>query len=159
MSQFEFRKINVNDVSEIRKSKEGRLVFRRPISEALGREPQATDLLKRHPFDVEIIRVPPHSIPYRYHAHSAQWEYYQILSGEGIARHLGGETPVVSGDAFLFKPGEAHQLRNDSDEDLVVLIVADNPIGEFGYYPDDEMWILGLPETLYAARHPSRAYS
>jgi len=158
MSEFEFRKINVEDVSEIRKSKEGRLVFRRPVSQALGREPQSTDLLLRHPFDVEIIRVPPHSIPYRYHAHSAQWEYYQVISGEGIVRHPSGESSVSTGDAFLFKPGEAHQVRNDADEDLVLLIVADNPIGEIAYYPDDDMWILDLPETLYAVRHPSRIY-
>lgn len=29
------------------------------VSEALGREPLSTDLLKRQPFDVEILRVPP----------------------------------------------------------------------------------------------------
>ncbi|MFN0126982.1 MAG: hypothetical protein ACKV19_09910 [Verrucomicrobiales bacterium] len=29
------------------------------VSEALGREPLWTDLRKRHPFDVEILRIPP----------------------------------------------------------------------------------------------------
>jgi hypothetical protein len=29
------------------------------ISEALGRKPESTDLNERHPFDVEILRIPP----------------------------------------------------------------------------------------------------
>ena len=29
------------------------------ISEELGRKPQSTDLNERHPFDVEICRIPP----------------------------------------------------------------------------------------------------
>ena len=27
------------------------------VSEALGRDPLSTDLMKRHPFDVEILRI------------------------------------------------------------------------------------------------------
>ncbi len=150
------RKINVADVSEIRKAKEGRLLYRRPISVALGRQPESTDLLQRHPFDVEILRVPPHSIPYRYHSHSAQWEFYHVISGEGTVRYAGGTSPIRPGDAFLFKPGEPHQFRNDTDADLVVLIVADNPIGESCHYPDEEMWIVGSPEPSYVVQDPQR---
>jgi uncharacterized cupin superfamily protein len=150
------RKVNIAEVAEIKKTKEGRIGFRRPISEALGRQPQSTDQLQRHPFDVEILRVPPRSVPYRYHSHSAQWEYYQVVSGSGVVRHAQGETPVVEGEAFLFKPGEPHQVRNDSDMDLVVLIVADNPIGESYYYPDDGMWIVNSPEPHYVTLHPER---
>jgi uncharacterized cupin superfamily protein len=155
-NQHMFQKVNVADVAEIRKTKEGRIGFRRPISEALGREPKSLDLSKRHPFDVEVLRVPPHSIPYRYHSHSAQWEYYQVISGSGIVRHAEGITPIEAGDAFLFKPGEPHQIRNDGDEDLLVLIVADNPIGESFHYPDEAMWIVNSPGSHYVVRHPER---
>lgn len=150
------RKVNIREIAEIRKVKEGRIGFRRPISEALGRQPASTDLLQRHPFDVELLRIPPHSIPYRYHSHSAQFEYYQVVAGEGIVRHTGGETPLGVGDAVLFKPGEPHQVRNDSDSDLELLIVADNPVGESYYYPDDDMWIVNSPEPHYVVLHPQR---
>ena len=33
------------------------------ISEALGRKPFSTDLKERHPFDVELTRIPPGKIP------------------------------------------------------------------------------------------------
>ena len=39
------------------------------ISEALGRKPESTDLNERHPFDVEILRIPPGKAPYSYHSH------------------------------------------------------------------------------------------
>jgi Serine aminopeptidase, S33 len=37
------------------------------VSEALGRKPQSTDLNERHPFDVEILRIPAGKIPYPFH--------------------------------------------------------------------------------------------
>jgi hypothetical protein len=57
--------VNVRDVEERRFAKEGRLGFGKEISEALGRRPESTDLTERHPFDVEILRVPPGATPYR----------------------------------------------------------------------------------------------
>jgi len=116
------------------------------ISEALGRQPHSTDLNERHPFDVEVIRIPPGKANYPYHLHSAQWEFYHVLSGRGIARHAEGRTPIESGDAFIFKPNEPHQLINDGSEDLVVYVVADNPIGESVYYPDSNKWLVRSPE-------------
>jgi uncharacterized cupin superfamily protein len=151
-----FLKINVRDVEERRYSKEGRLGFGKPISEALGRRPDSTDVMERHPFDVEVLRVPPRSIPWRYHSHSAQWEFYFVLSGTGIVRHADGRSVVTAGDAFLFKPGEPHQLINESDGDFVIMVVADNPIGESFYYPDEAMWIVNSPERRYVALHPER---
>lgn len=121
------RKINVAEIAMMQKTKEGRIGFRYPISEALGRQPQSTDLTQRHPFEVEILQLPARSVAYRFNSYSAHWEYYQVVSGMGVVRHAHGETPVVEGEAFLFRPGEPHQVRNDSDMDLIVLIVADNP--------------------------------
>src|SRR3954469_12184534 len=90
------------------------------ISEALGRKPRSTDLNERHPFDVEILRIPPGKIPYPFHSHSAQWEFYHVISGRGSVRHQNGTNAIETGDAFLFKPGEEHQLINDSSQDLVL---------------------------------------
>ena len=118
----------------------------REVSIALGRVAASTDLDLRHPFDVEILRVPPGATPYPYHSHSAQWEFYHVISGSGLTRDESGKTPIRAGDAFIYRPGEAHQLINDGDEDLVVYVIADNPIGESGHYPDSGKWIVRSPE-------------
>lgn len=116
------------------------------VSEELGRNPKSTDLNERHPFDVEICRIPPGKTPYPYHSHSAQWEFYHVISGSGAVRHAEGTTPIEAGDAFIFKPGEAHQITNDGSRDLVLWVVADNPIGESCHYPDSNKWAVRSPE-------------
>jgi uncharacterized cupin superfamily protein len=119
------------------------------ISEELGRNPQSTDLNERHPFDVEISRIPPGKAAYPYHSHSAQWEFYHVISGSGVVRHKDGTTPIETGDAFIFKPGEAHQITNNGTQDLVLYVVADNPIGESYYYPDSNKWGVPIPQRRY----------
>jgi uncharacterized cupin superfamily protein len=116
------------------------------ISEALGRDRDSTDLLERHPFDVEILRIPPGKAPYPHHSHSAQWEFYHVISGSGTLRHDDGTDRVSAGDACIFKPGQAHQFFNDGAEPLVLYVVADNPIGESCHYPDSDKWAVRSPE-------------
>jgi uncharacterized cupin superfamily protein len=142
------RKVNVGDLAEESwSSPKGKFAaFGKEISEALGRKPLSMDLNERHPFDVEICRIAPGKSPYPFHSHSAQWEFYHVLSGRGKARAEEGLVEIREGDAFIFKPGEAHQLINDSDEDLVILVVADNPVGESAYYPDSRKWLVRSPE-------------
>ena len=134
--------INTNDLAEETwSSPKGRFAGAgKEISEALGRQPRSTDLMERHPFDVEIIRISPGKAAYPYHQHSAQWEFYHIIAGAGTVRHQGGSTPIASGDAFLFKPDEPHQIINTGTQDLVAYVVADNPFGESVYYPDSRKW-------------------
>jgi uncharacterized cupin superfamily protein len=95
---------------------------------------------------VEILRIPPAKAPYPYHSHSAQWEFYHVISGSGSVRHQEGTDRVAAGDACIFPPGEPHQFVNDGTEHLVMYVVADNPIGESWYYPDSGKWGVGLPE-------------
>ena len=142
------QKVNTADVAELSWSSPGGKFagFGKQISEALGRKPKSTDLFERHPFDVEILRIPPGQAPYPYHAHSAQWEFYHVISGSGTVRDEGGTTPVVAGDAFVFPPGQAHQLFNDASTDLIVYVIADNPIGESYYYPDSKKAGVTLPQ-------------
>jgi uncharacterized cupin superfamily protein len=116
------------------------------VSEALGRKRDSTDIMERHPFDVEILHIPPGKAPYPYHSHSAQWEFYHVISGSGRVRHKDGTTPVVAGDACIFLPGEPHQFVNDGTEMLAIYVVADNPMGEACFYPDSGKWSHPLPE-------------
>jgi len=142
------KKVNTNKLTEESwSSPKGKFTGAgKEVSEALGRKPQSTDLNERHPFDVEIVRIPPGKTPYPYHLHSAQWEFYHVISGKGQVRHKDGTTPIEPGDAFLFKPNEPHQLINDGSQDLILYVVADNPIGESHYYPDSKKWGVRSPE-------------
>lgn len=124
------------------------------ISIALGREPASTDLLLRHPFDVEVCRIAPGKKNYPFHSHSAQWEFYHVLSGRGSVRHQDGTTAIEAGDAFIFRPGEPHQLSNTGTEDLVVYVVADNPVGESCHYPDSKKWAVRSPERRLIRSEP-----
>ncbi|HUN28360.1 MAG TPA: cupin domain-containing protein [Alphaproteobacteria bacterium] len=142
------RKINTKDVDEEENWSPKRTMgaYDRNISIALGRDPYSNDLFERQPFDVEIQRIPARVPGYPYHSHSAQWEFYLVLSGRGVVRDDDGKTAVGPGDAFLFKPGEAHQLIGGDEEDLVVMCIADNPFGESCHYPDSKKWLVRSPE-------------
>jgi uncharacterized cupin superfamily protein len=154
------RKVNTNQMKEVLwlspKRKFGGAG--QQISEELGRDPKSTDLRERHPFDVEIMRIPPGKALCPYHSHSAQWEFYHVISGRGSVRHQEGQTPIEPGDAFIFKPGEPHQLLNDSSEDLIIYIVADNPMGESCHYPDSNKWIVYSPERRLIRSEPLDYY-
>lgn len=154
------RKVNLSQIEEVSwSSPKGKFAgFGKEISETLGRVPDSMNLTERHPFDVELFRIPPGKTPYPYHSHSAQWEYYQVISGSGIVRDQSGETAVAAGDAFIFKPGEPHQLFNNSTQDLIYLVVADNPIGESCHYPDSNKWSVPLPERGMINGSPATYY-
>lgn len=141
-------KVNTNKIEwQTWSSPKGKFVASgKEVSEKLGRKPRSFDLLERHPFDVEILRIPPGKPAYPYHSHSAQWEFYHVISGSGSVRHRDGTTPIEAGDAFIFMPGEPHQLINDGTEDITIYVIADNPIGEAHYYPDSGKWGVPIPE-------------
>jgi uncharacterized cupin superfamily protein len=141
------RKVNLKEIPEQErqspKGKFGRMT--KNISIALGREPDSLDLTKRHPFDLALVRIPKGKTLCPYHAHTAESELYLVVSGRGNVRDKDGVTEVGPGDAFLFQPGEAHQLSNAGDEDFVYYVIADNPrsggtTGDSCYYPDSGKW-------------------
>ncbi len=141
------RKVNLKDVEwKERQSPKGKFHrFSKNISVGLGREPESLDLMKRHPFDVALIRIPKGKTYCPYHAHAAETELYLVVSGRGSVRDETGSIIVGPGDAFLFQPGEAHQLSNAGDEDFLYYVIADNPrsggtTGDSCYYPDSGKW-------------------
>lgn len=138
------KKINVNEiVEEERRSPRGKFhKYLKEISVALGREPESLDLLKRHSFDLALVRIPSGKSYCPYHAESAQWELYLVVSGRGAVRDSSGTSEVSAGDAFLFKPGEAHQLSCAGDGDFVYYVIADNPLNDSAYYPDSGKWMV-----------------
>ncbi len=136
------RKINVADVPEQPyTSPKGKFAcISKCVSESLGRVPGSDKKSESHPFDVELCRIPPGTSMCPYHSHSVQFEFYMVVSGRGRIRHAGGDTEVGPGDAFVFGPGEAHQLICAGEEDFILWIIADDPPGDSAHYPDSNKW-------------------
>jgi uncharacterized cupin superfamily protein len=132
------KKVRVDDLQEHeRTSPKGKFhKFAKDISIALGRDPESLDLSKRHPFDVALVRIPKGKAYCPYHAHSSETEMYLVVSGRGKVRDKDGITEVGPGDAFIFGPGEAHQLSAGDTDDFVYYVIADNPRGDSCFYPD-----------------------
>src|SRR4051812_37605884 len=138
------RKVNLDEIPEKpwrRNSLTEKFAsYAKHISVALGREPDSFELTKRHPFDLALYRIPKGKSLCPYHSHSAESELYLVMSGVGTVRHKDGTIPVAAGDAFFFGTGEAHELINPGEEDLVYYVIADNPLGDNCYYPDSDKW-------------------
>lgn len=116
------------------------------LTSAMGYNPRDPENPKQAPFDVAIHHIPPGKANFPYHSHSAQFEFYHIISGEGKLRLETGEQAIAQGDAFMCEPGEAHQIINSGENELVYYVVADNPRGESCYYPDSNKWAVRSPE-------------
>ena len=142
------QKVNIRGIAEETwSSPKGKFAIAfKGISLALGRKEESTDVKERHPFDLELNRVPPGKVAWPYHLHSAQWEFYHVIAGKGVVRDENGQTEIEPGDAFLFQPDQPHQIINNGTEDLVFYVIADNPIGESIYYPDSQKWLVRSPE-------------
>ncbi len=93
-----------------------------------------------HPFNLELVKVPPGKAACPFHSHSAQWELFVIISGTGTVRADKKRFKVKAGDAFMHPPGEAHQISNAGRRDLVFYLIADNPPVDSCYYPDSKKW-------------------
>lgn len=110
------------------------------VSDALGAVPNAILAAGGHPFDLELGKFSPGKSGCPFHAHSAQWECYYILSGTGTMRHGNERREVKAGDVMMHPPGNAHQLINTGSTDLLYYLVADNPLTEYWHYPDSDKW-------------------
>ena len=81
---------------------------------------------------------PPKAVNWPFHSHSAQWEFYHIVSGRGQVRTPDGNFSVQEGDCLIHPPNEAHQMINTGAVDLIYYVVADNPPSDVTTYPDSK---------------------
>jgi uncharacterized cupin superfamily protein len=117
----------------------------RSISEGHGYEHNAGTWNGGPPFDLEWVRLPAGAINFPFHAHFGQWEMFVFISGRGQMRGPEETVPVEAGDTVIFPPGEAHQIINDSEADLVYYVIADNPPVDVVTYPDSGKWAIRPP--------------
>ena len=122
--------------------------YGRHISEALGDCRELVPGIGPVPFDLELARLPAGRPAAPFHSHSAQWELFWILTGEGEVRYGGNQRRQIQpGDLLLHPPGTPHQLINHGTRELTYFLVADNPLTDICHYPDSNKWGLKPPRV------------
>lgn len=135
-------RVNLNDLEwRERKSPKGRYQLSyKDISLGLGARKGVGTGGDGHPLDVGMVRMPPGAINFPKHAHTTQWEFYVVVAGKGRV-HVNDEThEVQAGDCFVQPPGNAHQIVNAGEEDLIYYVIANNPQVDVVQYPNSGKW-------------------
>jgi uncharacterized cupin superfamily protein len=73
--------------------------------------------------------------------HALQDEFIYVLEGMPTLVTDAGETPLAPGLCAGFRAGsgDAHQLANRSDADVLYLEIGDRTPGDSASYPDDDL--------------------
>jgi uncharacterized cupin superfamily protein len=138
------------------RSPKGKYHFlRQSISQALGGIKDVGTWGDGHPFDVEYFRQPPGAANFPFHAHSAQWEMYIFLQGQGSVRGPESTIAIEAGQSIIFRPGEAHQILNTSENELSYFVVADHPLADVVTYPDTGKWFIRPQEKCFTLTESS----
>ena len=105
-------------------------IYMHPISQQAGLQRQV----------VSLGRLPPGQESFLPHAHTFQEEFVFILEGSGLAIIGDEEYPVGAGD-FVAYPcdGVSHQLKNNSEADLVYLMGGERTPVEIAKFPSVKM--------------------
>ncbi len=123
----------------------------RQVSISFGAKHRVPASQGGHPFDLEVGKVPPGKTACPFHFHTFQWECYLFVSGRGEFRLDDARFAVGPGDLVMAKPGAAHTFTNTGTEDLVYLLVADDPLSDYWYYPDSGKWGFSKPRKIFRA--------
>jgi uncharacterized cupin superfamily protein len=85
-----------------------------------------------------VWRLPPGQTAYPYHFHYSDEEIVFVLSGRPTLRMPDGTRELEPGEAVHFPLGEggAHQLSNQTDEEVRFLAVSTNGAADVVVYPD-----------------------
>jgi uncharacterized cupin superfamily protein len=91
-----------------------------------------------------LFVLPPGGTTFPLHAHLHNEELLIVVAGAPTLRTLDGEQTLAPGEVVAFPAGRegAHQLRNDSDQPVSLLIVSTMVAPEINLFPDtDEIWV------------------
>lgn len=111
------------------------------FSRMLGREKrQLGDVFGLKNFGVNLTRLVPGGESALLHRHSKQDEFIFILEGHPTLVLESREIGMSPGECAGFPAaGEAHQLVNNTDSDVVILEIGDRIAGDEGSYPKDDL--------------------
>ena len=114
---------------------DGRFRWRRAL---LGRQAGSDQL------GASLFELPPGAASFPLHAHYANEELLLVLDGEPTLRNLEGERRLERGEVVACPAGRkgAHELRNESEAPVMVLIVSTMRAPDINEFPDSgEFWI------------------
>ena len=98
------------------------------------------DLFGLTNFGVNLTRIAPGGESALLHRHSRQDEFVYILEGRPTLVTESGETLLEPGMCAGFPAGgEAHQLVNRTEDEVVYLEIGDRTPGDEGSYPRDDL--------------------
>lgn len=98
------------------------------------------DLFGLANFGVNLTRLAPGGESALLHRHTRQDEFIYILEGRPTLVTESGETILEPGMCAGFPAGgEAHQLVNRTDDEVVYLEIGDRTPGDEGSYPRDDL--------------------
>lgn len=92
-------------------------------------------------FGVNLTRLKPKAISALRHAHSRQDEFMYILEGHPTLYSDDGKIQLSPGMCVGYPAGggNANNLRNETDEDVLYLEIGDRSPGDSAVYPDDDL--------------------
>jgi uncharacterized cupin superfamily protein len=92
-------------------------------------------------FGVNLTRLKPGASSSARHSHSRQDEFIYILEGRPTLVTNAGPTVLAPGMCAGFKAGlgDAHHLKNETDEDVWYIEIGDRSAGDEATYPDDDL--------------------
>jgi uncharacterized cupin superfamily protein len=92
-------------------------------------------------FGVNLVRIVPGAQSSARHAHSRQDEFIWVLEGEVVLETNEGRQILTAGlcAGFPAGTGNAHRFVNETDKDVLLLIVGDRTLFDEITYPDIDL--------------------
>ena len=112
------------------------------FSRMAGREKRPLgDLFGLTNFGVNLTRLAPGGESALLHRHTRQDEFVYILEGRPTLVTNAGPTVLAPGMCAGFKAGlgDAHHLKNETEEDVWYIEMGDRSAGDEATYPDDDL--------------------
>jgi uncharacterized cupin superfamily protein len=100
-----------------------------------------------------LYELEPGQRTFPYHWHNAIEEWLIVVSGTPTLRGPEGDRRLEPGDTVVFPRGPrgAHQVRNDTEEPVRVLIVSSHTDLEIAVYPDSSK--IGVSGPVFEDEH------
>ena len=111
-------------------------------------------------FGVNLTHLAPNAISALRHAHSRQDEFIYILQGRPTLHTDEGRIRLSPGMCAGFKAGSgnAHNLINETAEEVVYLEIGDRTPGDQATYPDDDLQASLMDGKWHFARKDGTPY-
>ena len=104
-------------------------------------------------FGVNLTRLAPSATSSLRHAHTKQDEFLYILHGQPTLHTNEGQVQLSPGMCVGFRAGtgNAHNLRNETADEVLYLEVGDRMPGDEVSYPEDDLQVIRISgKGLYA---------